>query len=67
MGFVDIKFTAYAALFDQVKYKVDAIDESDIIEDILKSGVQKFDGSLTKITIDGNHITPCVQVFFFCI
>lgn len=44
-----------------VKYKVDAIDESDIIEDILKSGVQKFDGSLTKITIDGNHITPCVQ------
>eukprot|EP00250_Pteridium_aquilinum_P006411 c16347_g1_i1 orf=57-1415(+) len=44
-----------------VKYKVDAIDESDIIEDILKPAVQKRDGSLTKITIDGNHITPCVQ------
>lgn len=44
-----------------VKYKVDAIDESDIIEDILMPAVQRFGGSLKKITIDGNHITPCVQ------
>ncbi|KAI5084045.1 hypothetical protein GOP47_0000214 [Adiantum capillus-veneris] len=44
-----------------VKFKVDPIDESDIIEDVLNSVVQKVDGSLTKITIDGNHITPCVQ------
>ncbi|MCO5556875.1 hypothetical protein L7F22_010429 [Adiantum nelumboides] len=44
-----------------VKFKVDPIDESDIIEDLLKTAVQKVDGSLTKITIDGNHVTPCAQ------
>ncbi|MCO5592999.1 hypothetical protein L7F22_047003 [Adiantum nelumboides] len=44
-----------------VKYKVDPIDESDIIEDILKTAIQKVDGSLEKITIDGNHVTPCAQ------
>lgn len=44
-----------------VKYKVDAIDESDIIEDVLRRRVEKFTGSLSKLTVNGNHITPCVQ------
>ncbi|KAH7296112.1 hypothetical protein KP509_26G009300 [Ceratopteris richardii] len=44
-----------------VKYKIDAIDESDIIEDILEPAMQRVGGSLTKIVLDGNHITPCVQ------
>lgn len=44
-----------------VKYKVDAIDESDVVEDVLKSRIQNLGGSLTKIMVNGNHITPCVQ------
>ena len=43
----------------QVKYSVDAIDESDIIEEILKPRIGMINGSLEKITINGNHHTLC--------
>jgi hypothetical protein len=52
-------------ILEQVKYSVDAIDESDGIEDALKPRIQELDGRLEKIAINGNHITPCVQVNSF--
>ena len=52
----------FTVFLKQVKYSVDAIDESDIIEEILKPRIGMINGSLEKITINGNHITPCVQV-----
>ena len=49
-------------ILEQVKYNIDGIDESDVVEDILKPRIGELNGRLEKITINGNHITPCVQV-----
>ncbi|KAL0917536.1 hypothetical protein M5K25_012603 [Dendrobium thyrsiflorum] len=44
-----------------VKFNVDAIDESDVLEDILRPRTESFGGTVEKITLSGNHLTPCIQ------
>lgn len=44
-----------------VKFSFDAIDESDVIEEILKPRVESVGGTLEKVTLSGNHLTPCIQ------
>ncbi|XP_024165963.1 uncharacterized protein LOC112172729 isoform X2 [Rosa chinensis] len=44
-----------------VKFKFDGIDETDTLEDTLKPRVEAIGGTLEKVEISGNHITPCVQ------
>ncbi|CAM8898099.1 unnamed protein product [Rhodiola kirilowii] len=44
-----------------VKFDVDAIDETDLLERTLKPRVESIGGTLEKVTLSGNHITPCVQ------
>ncbi|PIA43205.1 hypothetical protein AQUCO_02000565v1 [Aquilegia coerulea] len=44
-----------------VKFDSDAIDETDAVEDILKPRVQSIGGTLEKVSLSGNHITPCIQ------
>ncbi|CAL9091592.1 hypothetical protein MUK42_20648 [Musa troglodytarum] len=44
-----------------VKFSVDAIDETDLLEDILKPRVESIGGMVEKITLSGNHLTPCLQ------
>ncbi|RZR75220.1 hypothetical protein BHM03_00052062 [Ensete ventricosum] len=47
-----------------VKFSVDAIDETDLLEDILKPRVESIGGMVEKIQLSGNHLTPCLQVQF---
>ncbi|RWW41990.1 hypothetical protein BHE74_00052491 [Ensete ventricosum] len=44
-----------------VKFSVDAIDETDLLEDILKPRVESIGGMVEKIQLSGNHLTPCLQ------
>ncbi|KAJ4850364.1 hypothetical protein Tsubulata_031316 [Turnera subulata] len=44
-----------------VKFKVDAIDETDLLEETLRPRVESIGGTIEKIELDGNHITPCIQ------
>ncbi|KAG4944357.1 hypothetical protein JHK84_048396 [Glycine max] len=44
-----------------VKFNSDAIDETDILEETLKLRVESLGGTLEKVTLSGNHITPCIQ------
>ncbi|QCD99257.1 uncharacterized protein LOC114193854 [Vigna unguiculata] len=44
-----------------VKFNFDAIDETDILEETLKPRVESLGGTLEKVTLSGNHITPCIQ------
>eukprot|EP00262_Sarcandra_glabra_P015993 TRINITY_DN5061_c0_g1_i2.p1 TRINITY_DN5061_c0_g1~~TRINITY_DN5061_c0_g1_i2.p1 ORF type:complete len:179 (+),score=30.28 TRINITY_DN5061_c0_g1_i2:216-752(+) len=44
-----------------VKFNVDPIDESDLLEEILKPRVESMGGTLEKVTLTGNHLTPCIQ------
>lgn len=44
-----------------VKFSIDAIDETDLLEDILKPRVESIGGTLEKVTLSGNHLTPCLQ------
>ncbi|XP_077236462.1 uncharacterized protein LOC143877981 isoform X1 [Tasmannia lanceolata] len=44
-----------------VKFSFDAIDESDLLEDILRPRVESIGGTLEKVSLSGNHLTPCVQ------
>lgn len=44
-----------------VKFNFDGIDETDTLEETLKSRVEAIGGTLEKVEISGNHITPCVQ------
>uniref|UniRef100_A0A7N0UT91 Uncharacterized protein n=1 Tax=Kalanchoe fedtschenkoi TaxID=63787 RepID=A0A7N0UT91_KALFE len=44
-----------------VKFDVDAIDETDLLERTLKPRVESIGGTLEKVTLSGNHITPCIQ------
>ncbi|KAK7383421.1 hypothetical protein VNO78_29100 [Psophocarpus tetragonolobus] len=44
-----------------VKFNVDAIDETDILEETLKPRVESLGGTLEKVTLSGTHITPCIQ------
>lgn len=49
--------------FVKVKFNIDAIDETDMLEDILRPRVESIGGTLEKITLSGNHLTPCIQVW----
>lgn len=44
-----------------VKFDSDAIDETDLVEEILKPRVQSVGGTLEKVSLSGNHLTPCIQ------
>ncbi|XVF35237.1 hypothetical protein REPUB_Repub18cG0128200 [Reevesia pubescens] len=44
-----------------VKFASDTIDETDLLEETLKPRVDSIGGTLEKIQLSGNHITPCVQ------
>ncbi|XP_057957740.1 uncharacterized protein LOC131150793 [Malania oleifera] len=44
-----------------VKFNFDAIDETDLLEKTLKPRVESIGGTLEKVSLDGNHITPCMQ------
>ncbi|XP_019448012.1 PREDICTED: uncharacterized protein LOC109351112 [Lupinus angustifolius] len=44
-----------------VKFNSDTIDETDIVEETLKPRVESFGGTLEKVHLSGNHITPCIQ------
>ncbi|CAB4265966.1 unnamed protein product [Prunus armeniaca] len=44
-----------------VKFNFDAIDETDTLEETLKPRVESIGGTLEKVEISGNHITPCIQ------
>ncbi|XP_039119794.1 uncharacterized protein LOC120256088 [Dioscorea cayenensis subsp. rotundata] len=44
-----------------VKFSNDAIDETDTVEQILSPRVDSIGGTLKKITLSGNHLTPCLQ------
>ncbi|KAL4565179.1 hypothetical protein LXL04_029264 [Taraxacum kok-saghyz] len=44
-----------------VKFNLDAIDETDVLEETLRPRVEAIGGTLDKISLNGNHITPCIQ------
>ncbi|KAK9669174.1 hypothetical protein RND81_13G113600 [Saponaria officinalis] len=44
-----------------VKFSFDAIDETDVLEETLRPRVQSIGGTLEKIQLSGNHLTPCIQ------
>ncbi|KAM3275377.1 hypothetical protein ACQJBY_044003 [Aegilops geniculata] len=44
-----------------VKFSVDAIDDTDIIEDILRPRVDSIGGQIKKVVLSGTHLTPCIQ------
>lgn len=47
-----------------MKFISDTIDETDLLEQTLKTRVESINGTLEKVELSGNHITPCVQVNF---
>ncbi|XP_038899905.1 uncharacterized protein LOC120087095 [Benincasa hispida] len=44
-----------------VKFISDTIDETDLLEQTLKPRVKAINGTLEKVELSGNHITPCIQ------
>ncbi|KMZ58079.1 hypothetical protein ZOSMA_7G01100 [Zostera marina] len=44
-----------------VKFSDDGIDESDLLESILRPRVDAICGKLENVILSGNHITPCTQ------
>ncbi|KAK4274519.1 hypothetical protein QN277_017726 [Acacia crassicarpa] len=44
-----------------VKFSSDTIDETDILEETLRPRVDSLGGTLEKVQLSGNHITPCMQ------
>ncbi|CAK7352706.1 unnamed protein product [Dovyalis caffra] len=44
-----------------VKFNFDAIDETDVLEETLKPRVESIGGTIEKVQLSGNHITPCIQ------
>lgn len=54
--------TLLYSYFYQVKFSIDGIDETDILADILKPRVEAIRGTIEKMTLSGNHLTPCLQV-----
>ncbi|KAK9067869.1 hypothetical protein SSX86_011980 [Deinandra increscens subsp. villosa] len=44
-----------------VKFNVDAIDETDLLEETLRPRVEAIGGTLDKVSLSGTHITPCIQ------
>ncbi|KAF4386318.1 hypothetical protein G4B88_003535 [Cannabis sativa] len=44
-----------------VKFNFDTIDETNLLEETLKPRVESIGGTLEKVELNGNHITPCIQ------
>ncbi|XP_015696520.2 uncharacterized protein LOC102719231 [Oryza brachyantha] len=44
-----------------VKFSIDAIDDTDIVEDVLKPRVDSIGGQIKKVILSGTHLTPCIQ------
>ncbi|XP_031287044.1 uncharacterized protein LOC116145737 isoform X2 [Pistacia vera] len=44
-----------------VKFSFDTIDDTDLLEETLRPRVESIGGTVEKIQLNGNHITPCVQ------
>ncbi|KAK2452798.1 initiation factor 4F subunit [Trifolium repens] len=44
-----------------VKFNSDTTDETNIVEETLKPRVESFGGTVEKVELSGNHITPCIQ------
>ncbi|WCJ42915.1 hypothetical protein M5689_023692 [Euphorbia peplus] len=44
-----------------VKFISDAIDETDLLEETLKPRIESIGGTLEKVELNGNHLTPCIQ------
>ncbi|KAG8657258.1 hypothetical protein MANES_03G055500v8 [Manihot esculenta] len=44
-----------------VKFSSDTIDETDLLEETLKPRVESMGGTIEKVQLSGNHITPCIQ------
>ncbi|KAH9305686.1 hypothetical protein KI387_010090 [Taxus chinensis] len=44
-----------------VKFNFDAIDETDQLESVLRPRVDKIGGILSKVVLNGTHLTPCGQ------
>ncbi|CAN0900426.1 hypothetical protein LINGRAHAP2_LOCUS20829, partial [Linum grandiflorum] len=44
-----------------VKFISDTIDETDLLEEALKPRVESMGGTVDKIQLSGNHLTPCIQ------
>ncbi|KDP33999.1 hypothetical protein JCGZ_07570 [Jatropha curcas] len=44
-----------------VKFNSDTIDETDLLEETLKPRVESIGGTIEKVQLSGNHLTPCVQ------
>ncbi|XP_058204240.1 uncharacterized protein LOC131318460 isoform X2 [Rhododendron vialii] len=49
------------SVLNQVKFNFDAIDETDRLEEALKPRVESMGGTLEKVLLTGNHVTPCIQ------
>uniref|UniRef100_A0A0E0QRV2 Uncharacterized protein n=1 Tax=Oryza rufipogon TaxID=4529 RepID=A0A0E0QRV2_ORYRU len=45
-----------------VKFSIDAIDDTEIVEDVLKPRVESIGGQIKKVILSGTHLTPCIQV-----
>ena len=45
-----------------MKFDTDGIDETDVLEEVLRLRVESMGGTLGKISLPGNHLTPCLQV-----
>nr|CAB3457141.1 unnamed protein product [Digitaria exilis] len=45
-----------------VKFNVDAIDDTDIVEDVLRPRIDSIGGQIKKVILSGTHLTPCIQV-----
>lgn len=46
----------------QVKFADDAIDETDTLEELLMPRAEILGGRLTKLVLNGNHLTPVAPV-----
>ncbi|CAA7041775.1 unnamed protein product [Microthlaspi erraticum] len=44
-----------------VQFNSDAIDETDLLEETLRPRVESYGGTLEKVRLNGNHLTPCIQ------
>ena len=49
-------------VISQVKFNFDPIDETDLLEETLNPRVESLGGTLEKVLLTGNHVTPCIQV-----
>lgn len=47
-----------------MKFSIDAIDDTEIVEDVLKPRVESIGGQIKKVILSGTHLTPCIQVKF---